>query len=151
MMNPAQPPPYDVENGTVTTPGGVDHTDNFTLGDDSTLQAPPSLDDHDLEDLNHDDDDGGPVHDLPTPEEYKAKMAVTNSDRSNSFVISNIDNSAIINDDDNAPVHDLPTVEDYKSSRSFNDSAKETQKNKKNRQGLWTFLILFVLTAIVTA
>lgn len=147
-MNPASP--GDVENGTVSTPATNDHTDNFTLGDDSTLQAPPSdLDHHfDLEDEEAPDDDD-PVHDLPSPEEYKAQMAFTtgSSRAGSSSFASGAGHGADY--DDQAPVHDLPTVEDYKSSRSFADSKAEQTKGR--RQGLWTFLILFFLTAIVTA
>ena len=162
MMNSS-----DVENGTVTTPSVADHTDNFTIGDESTLQPPPTsttMENDDLEGgLDDDDDDhgggddnNGPVHDLPTPEEYKAHL--TNNGNANSAAMmmatssngnGNVDIDAGNDDGDGGEhVHDLPTVEDYKSSRSFNDTAKASSGR---RQGLWTFIILFVLTAIVTA
>jgi hypothetical protein len=144
-------PSTDVENGTVASPsvsaGGTtaDHTDAFTIGDESTLQAPPSMmDDHDLEDGGldgDDDDDDGPSHDLPTPEEYKAKMgsiaAAATTNRNGNVDIDAGD------DNEDGPVHDLPTVEDYKIDQHL--------QHKKRNQGLWTFIVLFLVTAIVTA
>eukprot|EP00529_Nitzschia_sp_RCC80_P009838 CAMPEP_0113492902 /NCGR_PEP_ID=MMETSP0014_2-20120614/28316_1 /TAXON_ID=2857 /ORGANISM="Nitzschia sp." /LENGTH=772 /DNA_ID=CAMNT_0000386749 /DNA_START=150 /DNA_END=2468 /DNA_ORIENTATION=- /assembly_acc=CAM_ASM_000159 len=156
MMNSS-----DVENGTVTTPSAADHTDNFTIGDESTLQPPPStsMENDDLEggldddDDDDGDDDNGPVHDLPTPEEYKARMSNNNNSNTNAAAMMMATSSGNGNVDvdagnDEEHIHDLPTVEDYKSSRSFNDTAKASSGR---RQGLWTFIILFLLTAIVTA
>lgn len=133
----------DVENGS--------EQDHFTIGDDdaSTLQPPPSeMDHHPAIDVDLDaDDDEETAHDqLPTPEEYKARMKdgfATSSSPSKSAIGSQEDASG----DDNDEVHDqLPSVEEYKASTGFHESP-----HKKSRAGLYTFLALVLVTVIATA
>jgi hypothetical protein len=144
----------DVENGSVASPmsgSGVGHPDHYTIGDDddSTLQPPPSEMGHptiDVDmDAHHNDDVEGAVHDqLPSPEEYKAKM-------SSGFATPMSGGTRSTNgtpeDDDDNNVHDqLPSVDEYKASRSFRESPPT-----KSRAGLYTFLFLLLVTVIATA
>lgn len=158
----------DVENGSMASPMDGSHItgDHFTIGDDddSTLQLPPTvtsngpptigIDMDDLDAVDGDDVDveGASVHDqLPSPEEYKAKMKdgfvpppATAATRSPS--------SRVADDDDDFNVHDqLPSVDEYKSSMSLDVNQSPSSPSKKSRAGLYTFLLLFLLTAIVTA
>jgi len=139
----------DVENGTDNSDSNAGQ---FTIGDvedvddESTLQPPPSV-----MTSNYDggEDEEAPVHDqLPTPEEYKAKMDQHSAGHSAAFaqfspskVAAELSEAGSVVGD----VHDqLPTVDEYKSSKTF-------EGGKKSRAGLYTFLLLFLATAIITA
>ena len=95
--------------------------------------------DDDFENINTDDEEN--QHDqLPSPEEYKARMD-GNSYNGNP---NNVDNPQ--DGDDN---HDLPTVDQYKRDLSFRE--KEGDEKPRTRAGLYTFLCLVLLLIIVTA
>ena len=140
---------------------------NGYVDDESTLQPPPSeLDSIDVD--GDDEDDETPaqlIHDqLPSPEEYKAKMndgststgffngsssSPSNNKRDNpqDGVYDN-ENGGNFDDGDN--VHDqLPSVLEYKSNVSFRQGG--TSNGKKSRAGLYTFLSLLLVTIIATA
>ncbi|MGK3745404.1 MAG: hypothetical protein ACI8RD_013886 [Bacillariaceae sp.] len=143
---------------------------NNDYGDDeSTLQPPPSDDmgDIDIDAIDYDDDEEAPsAHDqLPSPEEYKAKMmnggnsssslgsrffgGKTKSDNNNPQD-GEYDNGVGIvdgNDDHNQ----LPSVDEYKSSMTFSGAAENNNSNKKSRAGLYTFLALLLVTIIATS
>jgi hypothetical protein len=142
----------DVENGTVPSPTN----DTFTIGDDdaSTLQPPPSDMDYHREDdatnFDHvnivdDEDEEAVVHDqLPTAEEYKAKM-MAGGGAPSPRASTGRHGSGGDGDDD---VHDqLPSVEEYKSSMIVHEDSTP----KKSRAGLYTFLLLLLVTVIATA
>lgn len=115
--------------------------------DESTSQPPPS-DTGSVADIDIDDDvdEEAPTvqHDqLPSPEEYKAKM----ND------VGKRDNPQD-GDDDNGVGggNTLPSVDEYKSSMSFRqNSTSSSSDNKKSRAGLFTFLGLLLMTVIVTS
>jgi hypothetical protein len=140
----------DVENG---------HGGDFTIDDESTLQPPPSdrgsFDgDDDLHNVNIDKNND--FHDqLPTPEEYKAKMMDRHVSSSGSSAFAQFSPSkeaaeaseagSVYGDDRSVAVHDqLPNVDEYKA-------ASQQRRQKGFRAGLCTFLVLLVLTAIITA
>jgi len=124
--------------------------------DDSTLQPPPSV--GDSFDVNAVEEESPAVHDqLPSPEEYKAKMIVGSS---NSFANRDIVDNPQNGDDNDDDVHDqLPSVDAYKTSMSFNnkqgsqemEDGTAASNGKKSRAGLYTFLCLFLVTVIATA
>ncbi|KAL3908390.1 MAG: hypothetical protein SGILL_008499 [Bacillariaceae sp.] len=139
--------PTDLENG-----GGADP---FSIDDDDTLQPPPTGSFDEFDNVNVDDNEESPAtHDqLPTPEEYKAKMgnsALTTSAFAqfspSKLAAEASEAGSVVGDGDSVYNQDqLPDVDEYKSSRSFNNG------KRPNRSGLWTFLILFVLVGIITA
>jgi hypothetical protein len=144
-------------------------SDGNGYGDDeSTLQPPPSdMGDIDIDAIDYDDDDeeAPSAHDqLPSPEEYKAKMngGSSSSLGSRFFGGSNsktkiVDNNPQDGEYDNGvgivdgnDDHDqLPSVDEYKSSVTFSNA--ENNNNKKSRAGLYTFLALLLVTIIVTS
>jgi hypothetical protein len=93
---------------------------------------------------------------LPTPEEYKAKMDEHTGGRAGSssaafvqFSPSNV--AAELSEagsvyEGESPHDQLPTVDEYKSSRSFAESRSAGQ-----RAGLITFLFILLGTIIITA
>lgn len=110
----------------------VDNVPPMYGDDDDTLQPPPS--DSDTFDIIPTDEEAPAVHDqLPSLQEYKAKMEAGNV------------SSRTQDGDDN--VHDqLPNADDYKTSMSSLGESRRT-----SRAGLYTFLALLLLTAIATA
>ena len=138
--------PTDLESS-----GGADP---FSIDDDDTLQPPPSGSYDEFDNVNVDDEESPAAHDqLPTPEEYKAKMG-TGAVGTNAFAqfspskiaAEASEAGSVVGDGDSVYNHDqLPDVDEYKSSRSFNNG------KRPNRSGLWTFLILFVVVGIITA
>jgi hypothetical protein len=141
----------DVENGN----------GDFTIDDESTLQSPPSYyDGYDADDMDNVNQNGhnysNNMHDqLPSPEEYRAKMMdhPGTSSGSSRFVQFSPSKEAaeaseagsVYGDDHSVAVHDqLPNVDEYKVS-------SEQQRQKGFRAGCWTFVILFLITALITA
>ena len=135
---------------------------NFGGDDESTLQPPPSEGTGDSFDVNAADEESPAVHDqLPSPEEYKAKMNDGNTSGGNFSSRDIVDNPQ--NGDDNGDddgIHDqLPSVDAYKTSMSFNnkqgsqgmEDGTVTSNVRKSRAGLYTFLCLFLVTVIGTA
>ena len=138
--------PTDLENG-----GGADP---FSIDDDDTLQPPPSGSYDEFDNVNVDDDEEAAHDQLPTPEEYKAKMGTGSAVGSSAFAqfspskiaAEASEAGSVVGDGDSVYNQDqLPDVDEYKSSRSFNNG------KKPNRSCLWTFLILFLVVGIITA
>lgn len=137
----------DVENG-----GG-----NFTIDDDvSTLQPPPSdFDADDGERLHNVNMNDNYDHDqLPSPEEYKAKMVDHQSSGGGTAPFAQFSPSkeaaelseagSVYGDDHSVAVHDqLPNVDEYKA-------AAQQRRQQGFRAGCWMFVILFLFTAIIT-
>jgi hypothetical protein len=139
----------------------VEHANgDFTIDDESALQPPPSYrGNFDADDLDHvnmnGEDDMNNVHDqLPSPEEYKAKMMDhrLSSSGSTRFVQFSPSKEAaeaseagsVYGDDHSVAMHDqLPNVDEYKVSQQL--------RQKGFRAGCWTFFILFLITVIITA
>ena len=94
--------------------------------------------DNDFEDINTDEENPD-VHDqLPSPEEYKAKMKDGNT----------FGSSRDVDDEEyGEQSHDLPSVSEYKTNMSF----REDSDRPKSRAGLYTFLCLVLLLIIITA
>jgi hypothetical protein len=122
--------------------GGYCHDDDDIYNDDV---------DDDFDDVNMNGHDQ-----LPTPEEYKAKMDEHTGGRAGSssaafvqFSPSNM--AAELSEagsvyEGESPHDQLPTVDEYKSSRSFAESRSAGQ-----RAGLITFLFILLGTVIITA
>ncbi|KAG7350876.1 RHS repeat-associated core domain containing protein [Nitzschia inconspicua] len=115
----------DVENG---------NNGDFTIDDD---------------DLDNVDIEGADIHDqLPTPEEYKAKMfggTAPFAQFSPSKEAAELSEAgSVYGDDRSVAMHDqLPNVDEYKTT-------SQLQREKGYRAGLYTFLILLLLTIIIT-
>jgi hypothetical protein len=138
----------DVENGN----------GDFTIDDESTLQPPPSYGD----DFGPDDLDNANMHgefnnnnNNNGPEEYKSKMMDqrVSSGGSTRFVQFSPSKEAaeaseagsVFGDDHSVAVHDqLPNVDEYKVS-------SQQRRQRGFRAGCWTFVILVLITVIVTA
>lgn len=95
--------------------------------------------DNDFEDINTDEENPGMHDQLPSPEEYKARM----DGSSNTFGRRDMDPP-----EDGEATHDLPGVDEYKQSMSFRESE---EREPKSRAGLYAFLCLVLLLIIVTA
>jgi hypothetical protein len=135
----------DVENGN----------GDFTIDDDSTLQPPSpygsNVDSDDMDNVNM----NGEHDQLPSPEEYKAKMTdhrLSSSGGSRFVQFSPSKEAAeaseagsVYGDDHSVALHDqLPNVDEYKA-------ASQQRRQQGFRAGCWTFVILFLITVIITA
>ena len=150
-----------------------DGNNDYGGDDESTLQPPPSDDmgDIDIDAIDDDDEEAFSGHDqLPSPEEYKAKMnggsSGSTSLGSRFFGGSKTTKSSVDNNNpqdgeydngvgivDGNDDHDqLPSVDEYKASMTFNNAGNNNNdNNKKSRAGLYTFLALVLVTIIVTS
>jgi hypothetical protein len=150
-----QPPPSEMMGGGGQGQHPYHHpTISTDLDDMDTIATTAERANDDGDDDFDDVEDGGPVHDqLPSPEEYKAKMKEGFISPTANTKIAHTTPTTVIADEDEdyfhekdiTTVHDqLPSVDEYKSSINYSGP-------RKSRTGLYTFLILFLLTAIITA